>query len=175
MQLIKLNEHALRINPLTLIGGATSNFTCIATSPIASGSGSIVFSTLQDPPGGTVDMKVDPPNTNFVETTSYSLLAYGWTPRGNLLGSLKYEFRYVVMDSRGMVVKEFIIQPSSTTNYVNDIYVLPGMIVFRVYIINPGPIKFMPNDAPYGAVFEFPPIMVNKNNQKRKLLADYHH
>jgi len=75
------------------------------------------------------------------------------------------------MDSRGMVVKEFIIQPSSMANYINDIYVLFGMIVFRVYIINPGPIQFMPNDAPYGAVFEFPPIMVNKNNQKRKLLA----
>lgn len=120
--------------------------------------------------GGIVDLEVDPPNTNIAESTSYSLRAYGWTPGDNLLGSLKYEFRYIIMDSKGIVVKEFIIQPSSTTNYVNDIYVLPGMVVFRVYIINPGPIRFMPNDAPYGAIFEFSPIIVKKNNQKRRLL-----
>lgn len=75
------------------------------------------------------------------------------------------------MDTKGSVVREFIIQPPSKANYVNDIYVLPGMIVFRAYIINPGPIRFMPNDAPYGAIFEFPPIMVKKNNQRRRLLS----
>ena len=48
---MKLDEHTLRVDPLTLVGGAMYNFTCIATSPVATGSGSIILSTLPEPSG----------------------------------------------------------------------------------------------------------------------------
>lgn len=119
--------------------------------------------------GGTVELKANPPNSNMASTTAYSLRAYGWTPGGDMMGPLKYEFRYVVMDMKGRPFKEVIIHHPSTLNKVNQVYVLPGMIAFKVYIINPGPIRFMPNDAPYGAVFEFAPILVRKSHQRRLL------
>lgn len=121
--------------------------------------------------GGSVEFKSSPAGSNIAGITSYSLRAYGWTPGGDLIGQLKYEFRYVVIDSEGHIIKEVIIHPPSTTNKVNGVYVLPGTIIFRVYVINPGPIRFMPNDAPYGAVFELPPVFVTKGNGRRRLLS----
>jgi hypothetical protein len=96
--------------------------------------------------------------------------AYGWTPGGDMIGSLKYEFRYVILNSNREVTKEVVIRPISTVNKVIDVFVSPGMVVFRVYVINPGPVRFMPNDGPYGTLFEFEPIQVKKG-QIHLLLA----
>lgn len=104
--------------------------------------------------------------------------AYGWTPGGDMIGSLKYEFRYVIFNSKGEVTKEVVLKPISTVNKVTDIFVSPGLVIFRVYVINPGPVRFMPNDAPYGTLFEFEPIMVKKGRitllSAPSLLSNYY-
>lgn len=79
-----------------------------------------------------------------------------------MIGFLKYEFRYVIMNNNGEITKEVVLRPVSIVNRVTDVFVSPGMVIFRVYVINPGPVRFMPNDAPYGTLFEFEPIMVKK-------------
>ena len=95
-----------------------------------------------------------------------------------MIGPLKYEFRYVILNSKWEVSKEVVIRPVSTVNKVTDVFVSPGMVVFRVYVINPGPVRFLPNDGPYGTLFEFEPIQVKKGRIRLlsapSLLSNYY-
>lgn len=50
-QIVKLDEHTLRVDPYTLVAGATYNFMCTVTNQVATGSGSVAVTTLPDPSG----------------------------------------------------------------------------------------------------------------------------
>jgi hypothetical protein len=123
-----------------------------------------------------VELSSEPENQNIAGLTTYSLQAYGWTPGGDLIGALRYEFRYLISDPKANTLMEVIIQPASLKNKVSNIVLLPGVVTFQAYIINPGRVRFMPNDAPYGALFEFAPIVVMKHPQSGipSLMATYY-
>lgn len=124
---------------------------------------------IDDDTGGNVELRASPAAQHIAGSTRYSIRAYGWTPGGDMIGPLKYEFRYVILDTKGAVTKEVIVRPVSSVNKVTDVFVMAGTVVFRVYVMNPGPMRFMPNDAPYGTMFEFEPIVVKKGHRRRLL------
>lgn len=96
-----------------------------------------------------------------------------------MVGRVKYEFRYVVLGPKGVANKEVILQPASPANRITNVFVTPGHVIFRVYVINPGQVRFMPGDAPYGTLFEFHPILVKKGRKSHlaigpSLLSNYY-
>ncbi|KAG0620064.1 hypothetical protein M758_4G186200 [Ceratodon purpureus] len=174
-----IDEYTMKVKPGTLVPGAVYNFTCIATNlQGTSGVASVFVKTLADPSGGTVELSSFPANQHIAGSTRYTIRAYGWTPGGDMIGPLKYEFRYLILNVKGEVTKEVIIRPISNVNKVTDVFVSPGMVVFQVYVINPGPVRFMPNDGPYGTLFEFEPIQVKKGQiqllSAPSLLSNYY-
>lgn len=54
LQIRRLDEHTIRVDPLTLMAGATYTFTCLATSPVASGTAQVTVTTIPDPSGSAL-------------------------------------------------------------------------------------------------------------------------
>ncbi|KAG6557914.1 hypothetical protein Mapa_000092 [Marchantia paleacea] len=160
-------EGTIKIPPYQLLDARTYKITCRGRNGMGKvGIASVTFTTMMVPSGGTATLTTNS-KKNAAGKTVYSVVAHGWMA-GVGGGLLQYEFRYTYVKSKKL--KEFIIQPLSTSNAVKDFVLLGGRVTLHVYVCDAGVPRIHSSDAPPGARFSLPTFKVSGKG-RRSLLS----